>query len=107
MQKIFFLTFLFWALFLSKILSAKVQPNIIIFLVDDMGAMDTSVPFIADKEGRPKKYPLNKMYHTPAIEKLSAGGCRFLNAYAMSVCSPSRVSIMTGQNSARHGVTIG
>ena len=69
-QKIFFLTFLFWALFLSKILSAKVQPNIIIFLVDDMGAMDTSVPFIADKEGRPKKYPLNEMYHTPAMEKL-------------------------------------
>ena len=104
-QKIFFLTFLFWALFLSKILSANVQPNIIIFLVDDMGAMDTSVTFIADKEGRPKKYPLNEMYHTPAMEKLSAGGCRFLNAYAMSVCSPSRVSIMTGQNSARHGVT--
>ena len=104
-QKIFFLTFLFSALFFSEILSAKVQPNIIIFLVDDMGAMDTSVPFIADKEGRPKKYPLNEMYHTPAMEKLSAGGCRFLNAYAMSVCSPSRVSIMTGQNSARHGVT--
>ena len=39
-QKIFFLTFLFSALFFSEILSAKVQPNIIIFLVDDMGAMD-------------------------------------------------------------------
>ena len=96
---------LFLLLLLANIATAKTHPNVIIFLVDDMGAMDTSVPFISDEKGQPKKFPLNNMYHTPAMEKLSESGCRFLSAYAMSVCSPSRVSIMTGQNSARHGVT--
>ena len=28
---------------------AQERPNIIVFLVDDMGLMDTSVPFIADE----------------------------------------------------------
>ena len=29
-------------------LHAQDRPNIILFLVDDMGVMDTSVPFLAD-----------------------------------------------------------
>lgn len=80
-------------------------PNIIIFLIDDMGLMDTSVPFLTDADGNPKEYPLNDFYRTPNMEKLAAQGTRFTNFYAHSVCSPSRTSIMTGQNSARHGVT--
>ena len=27
------------------------RPNIIVFLVDDMGLMDTSVPFLTDEDG--------------------------------------------------------
>lgn len=81
------------------------KPNIIIFLVDDMGLMDTSVPFIYDLEGNPVKYPLNSFYRTPEMEKLAEQGTRFTNFYAHSVCSPSRVSILSGQNSARHSVT--
>ncbi|MDO5977856.1 sulfatase [Flavivirga spongiicola] len=80
-------------------------PNIIVFLVDDMGLMDTSVPFIIDGNGNPVKYPLNTFYRTPNMEKLAKQGIRFTNFYAHSVCSPTRVSILTGQNSARHGVT--
>ena len=80
-------------------------PNIIIFLVDDMGLMDTSVPFLRDTNGNSVKYPLNDYYKTPNMEKLAGQGTRFTNFYAHSVCSPSRTSIMTGQNSARHGVT--
>ncbi|MDA1078572.1 MAG: N-acetylgalactosamine-6-sulfatase, partial [Verrucomicrobia bacterium] len=30
------------------------KPNIILFLVDDMGLMDTSVPMLVDKEGKPQ-----------------------------------------------------
>ena len=30
---------------------AQERPNIILFLVDDMGVMDTSVPFLTDAEG--------------------------------------------------------
>ena len=80
-------------------------PNIIIFLVDDMGIMDTSVPFLTDKNDNSLKYPLNDYYKTPNMEKLAGQGVRFLNFYAHSVCSPTRTSILTGQNSARHGVT--
>lgn len=79
--------------------------NVIIFLIDDMGLMDTSVPFLTDAEGHPKPYPLNAYYMTPNMEKLAEQGVRFTNFYAHSVCSPSRTSIMTGQNSARHRVT--
>jgi arylsulfatase A-like enzyme len=81
------------------------KPNIVIFLVDDMGPMDTSVPMLVDEEGKPKRYPLNDWYRTPNMERLAAQGVRFSNFYAHSVCSPSRVSIMTGQNSARHRTT--
>lgn len=80
-------------------------PNIIIFLVDDMGLMDTSVPFLADKKGTLVKYPLNDYYITPNMEKLAEQGVRFTNFYAHSVCSPTRASILTGQNSARHRTT--
>tara|TARA_B110000908_G_C10265307_1_gene463257 strand:+ start:4557 stop:6083 length:1527 start_codon:yes stop_codon:yes gene_type:complete len=83
----------------------SVAPNIIIFLVDDMGMMDTSVPFLTDSKGNAIKYPLNDYYKTPNMENLAAQGTRFVSFYAHSVCSPSRTSILTGQNSARHGVT--
>uniref|UniRef100_UPI0026130F81 sulfatase n=1 Tax=uncultured Gimesia sp. TaxID=1678688 RepID=UPI0026130F81 len=80
-------------------------PNIVVFLVDDMGVMDTSVPFLTDAQGKPKRYPLNDYYITPSMERLAKQGIRFNNFYAMSVCSPTRISIMTGQNAARHHAT--
>ena len=85
--------------------SAADRPNIVVFLVDDMGVMDTSVPFLTDTAGHPQRYPLNDYYRTPSMERLAAQGIRFNQFYAMSVCSPTRVSIMTGQNAARHRVT--
>lgn len=80
-------------------------PNIVVFLVDDLGVMDTSVPMLTDERGRPLRYPLNDFYRTPNMERLAAQGIRFSNFYAMSVCSPTRVSLLTGQNSARHHTT--
>ena len=74
-------------------------PNIIFFLVDDMGWQETSVPFWKEKT------MLNNRYHTPAMEKLAAKGMKFTQAYACPLCSPTRVSLMTGMNAARHGVT--
>ena len=81
------------------------RPNIVVFLVDDMGVMDTSVPFLTDGHGEEKRYPLNDYYRTPGIERLAGQGIRFNQFYAMSVCSPTRISIMTGQNAARHRTT--
>ena len=85
--------------------ASPAKPNVVIFLVDDMGVMDTSVPFLTDENGVPKKYPLNEFYRTPNMERLAARGVRFSNFCAMSVCSPTRISIMTGQNAARHRTT--
>ncbi|MBU63392.1 MAG: N-acetylgalactosamine-6-sulfatase [Opitutae bacterium] len=91
--------------FLSPVLSGEPKPNVILFLVDDMGLMDTSVPMLADQNGKPKRHPLNDWYRTPNMERLAKQGIRFSQFYAQSVCSPTRASIMTGQNSARHRVT--
>jgi len=92
------------ALSLSAALATE-KPNILVFLVDDMGLMDTSVPFLTDDKGQPKKHPLNELYRTPSMENLASRGTRFETFYANSVCSPTRVSIMTGQSSARHHTT--
>lgn len=90
---------------LSGYTFAQEKPNIIVFLVDDMGLMDTSVPFIVDSNGKPQQQPLNNWYNTPNMERLANQGIRFSTFYAQSVSSPSRTSIMTGQNSARHHTT--
>ena len=63
-------------------------------LIDDMGVMDTSLPFLTDAAGQAKKYPLNEYYRTPNMERLAARGIRFNNFNAMSVCSPTRISSM-------------
>lgn len=85
--------------------AAVERPNIIIFLVDDLGVMDTSLPFLTDTSGKPQRHPLNDFYRTPNMERLAARGIRLNNFCAMSVCSPSRASILTGQNAARHRTT--
>ena len=94
-------------IFLSLIgaISAADKPNIIIFLVDDMGMMDTSVPFITDNQGKAQVQELNQYFKTPAMEKLAANGIRFNQFCAQSVCSPSRASIISGQNATRHQTT--
>ncbi len=81
------------------------KPNIVLFLIDDMGIMDTSVPFLTDASGNPQRYPLNDHYRTPNMQRLAERGIRFNQFYAMSVCSPTRISIMTGHNAARHHAT--
>lgn len=85
--------------------ASAARPNVVIFLVDDMGVMDTSVPFLTDAAGRPQRHPLNEYYRTPNMERLAARGIRFSNFSAMSVCSPTRIAIATGQNAARHRTT--
>jgi len=76
--------------------SPQKKPNIILFIVDDMGWQDTSVPM------QRKKSVWNGLYYTPNMEILANKGMRFSQAYASHpVCSPTRVSLMTGKNPAR------
>lgn len=75
------------------------RPNILLFLVDDMGWQDTSIPFYDTPT------PLNSRFRTPNMERLAARGVRFTQAYACAVSSPSRCSLLSGMNAARHRVT--
>lgn len=85
----------------SLVVSAQrsTAPNIIVFMVDDMGWQDTSEPFWTEKT------PLNNKFKTPSMERLAAEGLKFTNAYATPVCTPTRVSLLTGMNAAHHRIT--
>jgi len=72
--------------------SLRAQPNVVLFLADDMGWMDSGV------------YG-SKYYETPNIDKFATRAMRFSNAYAQPLCSPTRGSILSGQYTARHGIT--
>ena len=90
---------LFLSLILHLSLFSQSKPNIIVFLVDDMGWQDCSVNFWTHQT------PLNKLYHTPNMERLALQGMKFTNAYAAPVCTPSRSSMLSGVNSAHLGIT--
>ena len=63
----------------------KQQPNIVFFLVDDLGWTDVGC------------YGSN-FYETPNIDALAEAGVRFTDAYAAcNVCSPTRASILSGK----------
>ena len=78
---------------------ANDNPNIILFMADDMGWQDTSLPFWTEKT------VYNELYETPNMEKLASQGMMFTQAYASSISSPTRCSLLTGANAARHRVT--
>ncbi len=80
-------------LLVPAVVQAAQRPNVVFILVDDYGWRDVSL------EG-------STFYETPNIDRIGRAGMRFTQGYAAcQVCSPSRVSIMTGKFPARHGVT--
>ncbi|GAB4159016.1 MAG: hypothetical protein Tsb009_36280 [Planctomycetaceae bacterium] len=72
------------------------RPNIVFFLIDDMGWKD--VGFMG-----------SRYYETPHIDKLAKQGMIFTNAYSNGPnCAPTRACLMSGQYSPRHGIyTVG
>jgi len=69
------------------------KPNVLFILVDDLGYADLGIMG-------------SEYYETPHIDNIAKSGTIFTNGYAAcTVCSPSRASLMTGQNPARHGIT--
>ena len=93
---------------LSLFLSACSKPsqelqnpkNVIVFLVDDLGWQDVSLPLHTERT------PLNDRYHTPNVERLAARGVAFTQAYASApVCTPTRTSLLTGVSPARSRIT--
>ncbi len=68
-------------------------PNVVVFLVDDLGAHDVGCFG-------------STFYETPHIDGLAVSGMRFTAAYAACpVCSPTRASMMTGRYPQRTGIT--
>lgn len=65
-------------------------PNIIIIFVDDLGKEWISCYGAEDIQ-------------TPNIDKLAQSGSLFTNVYGMPQCTPSRVTLLTGQYPFRHG----
>ena len=69
--------------------AAPKKPNIIFFLIDDMGWRDLSCMG-------------SKFYESPAIDKLASEGVLFSRAFeAAPRCVPSRLSILTGKDHNR------
>ena len=78
---------------LSSPAVAADRPNVIVFLTDDQGWMDSGV------------YG-SRYYDTPNFDRLAASGVRFTNAYSASpLCSPTRLSVLTGKYPHRLGMT--
>ncbi len=68
-----------------EINAADRPPNIVFFLVDDLGWADVGCFG-------------SSFYETPNIDRLATEGVKFTNAYAAChVCSPTRASILTGK----------
>ncbi|QDV41159.1 Arylsulfatase [Stieleria neptunia] len=68
------------------------QPNIVVFLADDMGWGDSAT------------YG-HELIQTPNVDKLASQGVKFTQCYsACGVCSPSRSAILTGRTPYRNGV---
>lgn len=71
-------------------------PNIVLMLADDQPWNGTSVPMHPDVPGSK-----SDTCRTPNLEKLASQGVRFSAAYAPApVCSPTRISILTGRSPA-------
>lgn len=77
---------------MTRTLNEK-MPNIVVFLVDDMGQIDASC------------YG-SRFYQTPNIDALARKGIMFTDAYsACPVSSPTRAALMTGKYPARLHLT--
>ena len=75
--------------FLCGSIFATERPNIILFLIDDLGWKDPGC------QG-------STYYQTPNIDRLAKEGVRFTDAYAAcAVCSPTRAAVLTGKYPAR------
>jgi arylsulfatase A-like enzyme len=89
-----FLLLAFGLAFLPRLAAAPSRPNVVFILADDLGWSDTTL------------FGTTNFYKTPNLERLAKRGVVFTRAYAASpLCSPTRASILTGQNPARTGIT--
>ena len=91
---------LVWTPFLTADTAQDRRPNVVVFMVDDLGWQDLSLPL------GPESTPFNRRYRTPNVERLARSGTTFTDAYSASpVCTPTRTAFMTGRHPGRTGIT--
>ncbi len=86
---IFSVVFWFFSLAIG-IAADATRPNVILILGDDLGAKELSC------------YG-NTKHKTPNLDRLAAEGMRLETFYAMPLCTPTRVALMTGQYGFHNG----
>lgn len=74
--------------------STKRKPNIILIMADDLG-----YETLGSYGG--------VSYDTPVLDRMAATGVRFENAHAQPLCTPTRVSLMTGKYNWRNWHSFG
>jgi arylsulfatase len=73
---------------------SRKKPNIIVFLLDDVGWWDPGFNGGGVALGNAR----------PVMDRLANEGLILTSAYSTPSCSPSRATIMTGQNPLHHGI---
>ncbi|WP_299668795.1 sulfatase [uncultured Polaribacter sp.] len=94
--RIFLVGVIFSAQLQAQKSKTQLQPNIIIFYVDDLGWQDVQLNNLG--------YPTP--WETPNIVQLAKEGINFTNAYSPApTCAPSRCAMLTGLHPAKTGIT--
>lgn len=89
------LSVLSFALLAVSALGAERRPNVILIMADDLGYQDLGC------YGHPS-------IRTPVLDKLASGGVRLTDFHSgASVCTPSRMALLTGSYPVRVGWTRG
>lgn len=78
----------------SPVRGDDARPNIVIYMVDDLGWNHLSVPSVTMGTNPPQ-------YRTPHLEQLAKDGLSFTCAYAQPNCAPTRAAMLSGQYPAR------
>ncbi|MCP4905899.1 MAG: sulfatase-like hydrolase/transferase, partial [bacterium] len=73
---------------------AAEQPNIVIFVADDLGWADVG-------------FHGEEVIETPSLDRLAAEGVQLDRFYTTPICSPTRAALMTGRDPMRLGVAYG
>lgn len=88
-MRLFLACFIAISSFVLPHASIAAQPNVLFILIDDFGSRDLGC------------YG-SRLYETPNMDRLAAGGAKFTQAYvAYPRCVPSRFGILTGKHPAR------
>lgn len=91
-MRFFFFILSFWLVALLPAVAAKLPPNFVFILADDMGWNDAG-------------FCGNKFTDTPHLDRLAREGVVFAQACASAPnCAPTRACLLTGQYAPRHGV---